>query len=55
MLSIRLHGQPFHMMTIQLYPLTIKTKEREVDKFYDQVQFEIERMCKQDMLVVIGN
>lgn len=41
-------------MTIQVHAPTTKVEEENVDEFYDQDQFEIDRTCKQNFLLVIG-
>lgn len=39
------------MMMIQVYVWTTDPEEEEDEKFYDQIQFEIDRICKQDVLL----
>lgn len=43
------------MTIIQIYIPIIATEEGENDYFYGQVQFEIEKKYKQDVLLVAGN
>lgn len=52
MMLIRVLRETFNTMNVQIYAPTIDAEEEE---FYDQVQFEIERTCKQDVLLVIEN
>lgn len=40
------------MMVIQVYAITTDAKKVEADESYCQVQYEIDRMCKQDVLFV---
>lgn len=40
-------------MIIQVYAPITDLEEEEVDEIYDQVQFDIETTCKQDVLLVM--
>ena len=37
MISVRFQGKPFNMMVIQVYALTSKAEEAEVEQFYDDL------------------
>lgn len=43
------------MTYIQDYAATTDAEEEDVDVFYGQVQSEINRSWKQDVLLVVGN
>ena len=54
LISVRLRGAPFNMTIIQVYaPMT--GAEEEMERFYDQVQTEIDNICKQDALILLGD
>ena len=55
LISIRLRGTPVNITIIQVYAPTTDAEQEEVDEFYDQVQAEIDRTCKQDVLIVMGD
>ena len=38
MISVRFQGKPFNMMVIQVYALTSKAEEAEVEQFYEDLQ-----------------
>lgn len=50
---IRLCRQCFNIMVIQMYAPTTDVQEKEAGGFYSQVQFEIDRTWKQNMLYII--
>ena len=37
-ISVRLQGKPFNIMVIQVYALTSKAEEAEVERFYEDLQ-----------------
>lgn len=41
------------MMIVQVSAPITDLEEEEVDEIYDQVQFDIETICKQNVLLVI--
>lgn len=43
------------MVLIQVYVQTTDAGEEEVDTFYGQVQSEINKICKVNILLVVGN
>ena len=55
LISIGLRGTPVNTIIIQAYAPTTDAEQEEVDEFYDQVQAEIDRTCKQDVLIVMGD
>ena len=38
MISVHFQGKPFNIMVIQVYALTSKTEEAEVEWFYEDLQ-----------------
>lgn len=44
------YGQT-NVMTIQVHASITKAEEENIDEFYDQDQFEIDRTCKQNFLL----
>ena len=38
MISVRFQGKPFNIMVIQVYALTSKAEEAEVEQFYEDLQ-----------------
>ena len=55
LISVRLRGAPFNMTIIQVYAPTTDAEEEEMERFYDQVQTEIDNICKQDALILHGD
>ena len=55
LISVRLRGAPYNMTIIQVYAPTTDAEEEEMERFYDQVQTEIDNICKQDALILLGD
>ena len=55
MISVHFQGKPFSIKVIQVYALTTKVEEAEVDQFYDQLQDLLELTHKKDVLFMLGN
>ena len=59
MILIHFQGKPFHITVIQIYTLTTKAKEAEVDWFHEDLQDLLEPTPKQTnkkkpVLFIIG-
>ena len=54
-ISIRLKENPVSITIIQVYAPTANTEEDELDGFYNDVQEEIDRTPKQNVLMIIGD
>ena len=55
MISISFQGKPFSTMVIQVYALTSKAEEAEVEQFYIDLQDLLELTPKNDVLFIIGD
>ena len=55
MISVCLQGKPFKTTVIQLYALTSKAEETEVERFYEDLQDLLELTAKKDVLFIIGD
>ena len=55
MISIRFQGKPFSITVIQVYALTSKAEEAEVERFYEDLQDLPELTPKKDILFIIGD
>ena len=55
MISVRFQGKPFNIMVMQVYALTNKAKEAEVERFYEDLQDLLELTPKKDILFIIGD
>ena len=55
MISVHFQGNPFNIMVIQVYALTSKAEEAEVEWFYEDLQHLIELTLKKDVLFIIGD
>ena len=53
MTSVRFQGKPFSITIIQVYALTSKAKEAEVERFYEDLQDRLELTPKKDLLFII--
>ena len=53
MISVRFQGKPFNIMVIQVYALTSKAEEAEVEWFYEDLQDLLELTPKKDVLFII--
>ena len=47
--------QTFNIRVIQVHALTSNAEEAEVQWFYDDLQFLLERMLPKDVLFIIGD
>ena len=55
MISVHCQGKPFTIMVIQVYALTSKTSNAEVEQFYEDLQDLLELITKKDILFIIGD
>ena len=55
MISVRFQGKPFNIMIIQVYALTNKAEEAEVEWFHEDLQYFLELTPKKDVLFNIGD
>ena len=55
MISVRFQGKPFNITVIQVYALTSKAEEAEVERFYEGRQDLLELTPIKDVLFVIGD
>ena len=53
MISVCFQGKPFSITVIQVYALTSKAEEAEVEQFYEHLQDFLERISKKDVLLII--
>ena len=53
--SVCFRGKPFNITVIQVYALTRKAKEAEVEWFYEDLQDLLELTPKKDVLFIIGD
>ena len=54
MISVHFQGKPFNITVIQVYALTAKAKEAEVEWFHQELQDFLELIPKKDDLFIIG-
>ena len=55
MISVHFQGKPFDITVIQVYFLTNKAEEVEVEQFYEGLQDLLELTPKKDALFIIGD
>ena len=55
MISVFRQGKPFNITVIQVYALTSKAEEAEVEWFYEDLQDLFELTPKKDVLFIIGD
>ena len=55
MFSVHFQGKPFNIMVIQVYALTSKTSNAEVEQFYEDLQDLLELITKKDILFITGD
>ena len=55
MISVRFQGKPFNITVIQVYVLTSKAEEAEVEQFYEDLQDLLELTLKKDVLFIRGD
>ena len=53
MISVRFQGKPFSITVIQVYTLTSKAEEVEVEWFYEDLQDLLELTPQKDVLLII--
>ena len=53
MISVCFQGKPFNITVIQVYALTSKAEEAEVEQFYEDLQDLLELTPKKDILFII--
>ena len=54
MISVCFQGKPFNITIIQVYALTSKAEEAEVERFYEDLQ-EFLELTQKDVLFIIGD
>ena len=55
MISVCFQGKPFNITVIEVYALTSKSEEAEVERFYEDLQDLLELTPKKDVLFSIGD
>ena len=55
MISVRFQGKSFNITVFQVYALTSKAEEAEVEWFYEDLQDFLELTPKKDVLFIIGD
>ena len=55
MISVRFQGKPFHITVFQLYALTSKAEETEVEWFYEDLQDLLELIPRKNVFFTIGD
>ena len=55
MISVHFQDKPFNITVIQIYALTSKAEEVEVEQFYEDLQGLLELTPKKDVLFIIGD
>ena len=55
MISVRFQGKPFNITVIQVYALTSKAEEAEVEQFYEDLQDILELTPPKDVIFIIGD
>ena len=54
MISAHFQGKPFNITVIQVYALSSKAEEAEVEQFYEDLQDLLELTPQKDVLFIIG-
>ena len=55
MISVCFKEKPFHITVIQVYALTSKAEETDIELFYEDLQDLLELTPKKDILFIIGD
>ena len=55
MISVRFQSKPFNITVIQVYTVTGKAEEAEVEQFYEDLQDLLELTPPKDALFIIGD
>ena len=55
MISVCFQGKPFNITVVQVYALTSKAEEAEVEQFYEHLQDFLEPIPNKDVLFIIGD
>ena len=55
MISVHFQGKPFNITVIQAYAPTSKSKEAEVEWFYEDLQDLLELIPPKDILFILGD
>ena len=55
MISVRFQGKSFNITVFQVYALSSKAEEAEVEWFYEDLQDLLELTSKKDVLFIIGD
>jgi hypothetical protein len=53
--SARFQGRHINITVIQVYAPTTAAEEEEVDRFYEDLQSEVNQVARHDMLMIIGD
>ena len=54
-ISVHFQRKPFNIIVIQIYALTSKADEAEVERFYENLQDLLELTPKKDVLFITGD
>ena len=54
MITVCFQGKPFNITVVQVYALTSKAEEAEVEQFYEHLQDFLEPIPNKDVLFIIG-
>ena len=55
MISVHFQGKPLNISVTQVYALTSKAEEAEIERFYEDLQDLLELTPKKDVLFIIGD
>ena len=55
MISVHFQGKPFDITVIQVYALSSKAEEAEIEWLYENIQDHLELTPKKDVLFIIGD
>ena len=55
MICVHFQDKPFSITEVQVYALTSKAEEAEVEQFYEGLQDLLELTQKKDVLIIIGD
>ena len=55
MISVYFQGKSFNITVIQVYALTSKAEEAEIERFYEDLQDLLELTPQKDVLFIIGD
>ena len=55
MIPVHFQGKPYNIIVIQVYALTSKAEEAEVEQFYEDLQDLLELTPQKDVLFILGD